>query len=153
MSECIIEFKNVTLKEDDAVIVENFNLQLCEGDKLLVWPPNKGANSFVKLISGDIEPDEGEVIINGTVRNVSDKKEDLIWNWKEYPECFLAIEEHSFKKEKDEKKFRELFEEAMAESKVAAISTFKKSKHVMCNKFLNLELETKTVEDVFDNRV
>ena len=152
MSECIIEFKNVSLAKDGKTLFENLNLQICEGDKVLVWGWKHGANELLQLISGDLVPDQGEVVINGTVRNASssDSSEDNeIWKWKEFPDCFLAIEENEFPSKKDNEDYRTAFPSVMLQSKSAVITSFRKDKMKMCNKFLHLDQSTVELKDSF----
>lgn len=81
-----IEFRNVcfTYKEGlqegenrvETNIFKNFNLTINSGEKIaLVGVNGAGKTTFVKLLTGMLEPDSGQILINGIDRNEFPKEE------------------------------------------------------------------------------
>lgn len=68
-----IEFKDVSFAYDKTAekkIFDHFNLKINAGEKLaLVGVNGAGKSTFVKLLTGMYEPDEGSILINGVDRN------------------------------------------------------------------------------------
>lgn len=68
-----IEFKDVSFAYDKTAekkIFDHFNLKVSAGEKLaLVGVNGAGKTTFVKLLTGMYEPDEGSILINGVDRN------------------------------------------------------------------------------------
>lgn len=68
-----IEFKDVSFAYDKTAekkIFDHFNLKINAGEKLaLVGVNGAGKTTFVKLLTGMYEPDEGSILINGVDRN------------------------------------------------------------------------------------
>ncbi|HSC88826.1 MAG TPA: ATP-binding cassette domain-containing protein [Polyangiaceae bacterium] len=47
---------------DDKVIVERFNMSIMRGDKVAIVGPNGiGKTTFIKMLHGDVKPDEGKI--------------------------------------------------------------------------------------------
>lgn len=68
-----LEFKDVSFAYDKTAekkIFDHFNLKISAGEKLaLVGVNGAGKTTFVKLLTGMYEPDEGSILINGVDRN------------------------------------------------------------------------------------
>ncbi|WP_105616040.1 ABC transporter ATP-binding protein [Vallitalea okinawensis] len=66
----MIQFKNIQLSFDKKDIFQDFNLEINEGEKILLLAPSgKGKSSLVKMLLGFIKPDSGEIIYSGKVLN------------------------------------------------------------------------------------
>ena len=62
----MIDFKNVTKVYADTVALKNATLHIDQGDFVfVVGPTGYGKSTFIKLITKEIEPDEGEVSVEG----------------------------------------------------------------------------------------
>ena len=62
----MIDFKNVTKVYADTVALKNATLHIDQGDFVfVVGPTGSGKSTFIKLITKEIEPDEGEVSVEG----------------------------------------------------------------------------------------
>ena len=62
----MIDFKNVTKVYADTVALKNATLHIDQGDFVfVVGPTGSGKSTFIKLITKEIEPDEGEVYVEG----------------------------------------------------------------------------------------
>ncbi|MCI9219847.1 MAG: ABC transporter ATP-binding protein [Lachnospiraceae bacterium] len=72
-----IEFRNVSFSYDkSAKILDHFNLKINAGEKLaLVGVNGAGKTTFVKLLTGMYEPDEGSILIGGVDRNEFPREE------------------------------------------------------------------------------
>lgn len=74
----MIELKNISLSFEKVNLFKNFNLKIKENEKILIYGKSGiGKSTIIKLIMGFIQPDEGEVLING---KKLDKKN--IWNFR-----------------------------------------------------------------------
>ncbi len=61
-SKMVAEFKDVSKRFDDTIILENFHFRLVRGDRLGVLGRNgSGKSSFLKLLVGDDEPESGRI--------------------------------------------------------------------------------------------
>ncbi|MGQ8363659.1 ATP-binding cassette ATPase Uup [Glaciecola sp. 1036] len=59
----IFELENVSYKYGDHRIVDNLDLLIARGDKLaLIGPNGSGKTTFIKLLLGELTPDQGEII-------------------------------------------------------------------------------------------
>ncbi len=66
----MIDFKNITLSFNEKVIIDNFNLYIKRGDKILLdVPSGKGKSSLLKMILGFITPDSGYISVDGIPQN------------------------------------------------------------------------------------
>ena len=64
----MIDFKNVTKAYDDKIVLEDATLHIDDGEFVfIVGPTGAGKSTLVKLISREIEPDEGDIIVDGKV--------------------------------------------------------------------------------------
>lgn len=74
-----IEFQDVSFSYDKTAekkIFDHFNLKIDAGEKLaLVGVNGAGKSTFVKLLTGMYEPDEGRILINGVDRNQFPREE------------------------------------------------------------------------------
>lgn len=69
MSEPIIEFRGVTKAFGPKVILDNVNLQVYEGEAIgVIGPSGTGKSTILRLVSGLLTPDSGEVYIYGNKR-------------------------------------------------------------------------------------
>ncbi|MGL3827359.1 ATP-binding cassette domain-containing protein [Candidatus Pelagibacter communis] len=68
--DVILNFKNVSLRYDKKIILDNFNLKLNNGQILgLLGPNGVGKTTIFNLITGLIKPQFGSISINNTVVN------------------------------------------------------------------------------------
>ena len=71
----IIALEGVSLRFDDLSIMENFNLELFEGDSLvLVGPSGSGKSTLLKLMAGLLTPSTGQVLYRGNDLSTLSKK-------------------------------------------------------------------------------
>lgn len=76
----MIRVKNVTKKYGDFIAVEGINFQIEEGEIIgLLGPNGAGKSTTMNMITGYIEPSEGEIIIGGydILKNPSKAKEQI----------------------------------------------------------------------------
>lgn len=67
----ILEFKNVQKTYGDNIVVDNFNLQINQGDFIcIVGTSGSGKTTILKMVNQLIKPDLGSVLIKG--QNVSE---------------------------------------------------------------------------------
>jgi ATP-binding cassette subfamily F protein uup len=71
-SKIIVEFKSVsksfTRGEETLPILKDFNLRILRGDRIGILGKNgSGKSTFIKLLTGDIEPDSGRVFRGKTI--------------------------------------------------------------------------------------
>ena len=68
----MIEVKNITKKYGNFTAVENINFTVNDGEIVgLLGPNGAGKSTTMNMITGFIEPTEGEIIVNGY--NISKK--------------------------------------------------------------------------------
>lgn len=68
--DVILNFKNVSLRYDRKIILDNFNLKLNNGQILgLLGPNGVGKTTIFNLITGLITPQFGSILINNVVVN------------------------------------------------------------------------------------
>ena len=71
----LIEYKNICKSYSSTPILQDFNLEINEGDFLcVVGTSGSGKTTMMKMINGLLTPDEGELLISG--KNIKD--EDII---------------------------------------------------------------------------
>ena len=64
--ENIIQFKNVKKVYNDNIILDNFNLDIHKGEFLsIIGSSGSGKTTVLKMINDLVEPDGGDVIVNG----------------------------------------------------------------------------------------
>ena len=57
MSEPLIEFRNVTVRRDDRVVLDGVTLSIAQGEHLAILGPNgSGKSTLIKVISRDLYP-------------------------------------------------------------------------------------------------
>ena len=67
-SKVIVEFKNVSKSFDKLPILQDFNLRIVRGDRIGILGKNgSGKSTFIKLLTGDIEPDSGRISRGKTI--------------------------------------------------------------------------------------
>jgi len=65
-----VEFKDISLRFGEKTIFQDFNLKVEAGEKVLVkGPSGSGKSTLLRLILGFVQPDAGEVHIDGTSLN------------------------------------------------------------------------------------
>jgi phospholipid/cholesterol/gamma-HCH transport system ATP-binding protein len=70
--EPLVEFRGVSKKFGDNVILDRLDLMIYRGDALVViGPSGTGKSTVLRLIAGLSEPDEGEIYIKGQLRKGS----------------------------------------------------------------------------------
>ena len=66
MSNKLLDLKNISVRFDDAVILKNINLYICDGEFItLLGPSGCGKTTTLRIIGGFINPDEGDVLFEG----------------------------------------------------------------------------------------
>ena len=71
----LIEFKNVSKKYDDKLVLKDINLKIGRGKMVgLLGKNGEGKTTMIKLINDLLTPTTGEVLINGMHPNVETKK-------------------------------------------------------------------------------
>lgn len=66
MSDCIVEFENVTKKYPGQMAVNNMSFALPRNKMIgLVGPNGSGKSTMIKLIAGLVRPSRGSVTVNG----------------------------------------------------------------------------------------
>ncbi|NHI91263.1 MAG: ABC transporter ATP-binding protein [Candidatus Lokiarchaeota archaeon] len=61
-----IELKNVSKKFDGEYKIKNLNLKVNDGEYITICgPTGSGKSTFLKLIAGIVDPDEGDILFNG----------------------------------------------------------------------------------------
>ena len=69
MGKKTIEFHNVTKQYDNKRLINQFNYIVLKNQRLGIIGPNGcGKTTLMKLITGRIEPDEGEIVIGDTIQ-------------------------------------------------------------------------------------
>ena len=66
MSQYLIELKNICKSFDDALVLDNINLTLCQNEFLtLLGPSGCGKSTMLRIIAGFETPDSGELLFEG----------------------------------------------------------------------------------------
>lgn len=66
MNQNLIEVKNLTFKRGDRVIYDNLNLQVKKGKiTAIMGPSGIGKTTLLKLIGGQLIPEQGEILFDG----------------------------------------------------------------------------------------
>ncbi len=83
-SRVVAEFKNVSLKFDDKVIFDQFNIRIQRGDRIGILGRNgTGKTTFLKLLVGEMKPDAGTVKLAKTleISYFDQRRKDLNPEW------------------------------------------------------------------------
>ncbi len=75
----MIEIKNLTKKFDNVAAVDSLNLTLSEGITGVVGENGAGKSTLFRLISGIIDPTEGEILIDGYRSDTKEAKERIFF--------------------------------------------------------------------------
>ena len=66
MSKKLIEIKNIVKRFDNQVVLKGINLDINENEFVtLLGPSGCGKTTLLRIIAGFLEPDEGQVILDG----------------------------------------------------------------------------------------
>ena len=69
MSKDIIELKSISKSFGHKKVLDNVDLQICRGEALgIIGPSGTGKSTILRIIAGLMEPDSGEVYIEGVKR-------------------------------------------------------------------------------------
>ena len=64
----MIDFVNVTKAYGDKIVLKDANLHIDDGEFVfIVGPTGAGKSTLIKLISREVEPDEGDIIVDGQI--------------------------------------------------------------------------------------
>jgi cell division transport system ATP-binding protein len=64
----LIDFVNVTKAYGDKIVLKDANLHIDDGEFVfIVGPTGAGKSTLIKLISREVEPDEGDIIVDGQI--------------------------------------------------------------------------------------
>jgi len=70
----MIELKDITLKQHQKTIFENFNLSIKAKERLVILGASgSGKSTLLRLIAGLLTPQKGSVTINGIVMSQENK--------------------------------------------------------------------------------
>ena len=72
-----IQIKNLSKSFGNLKANKNINLSLDSGIHALLGENGAGKSTFVKIISGQLTPDSGEIIINGENINLGSAKDSI----------------------------------------------------------------------------
>jgi sulfate-transporting ATPase len=68
LGDLVIEGKNISKSFGDRLLIDNLNFQLPKGGILgIIGPNGAGKSTFLKMITGQEQPDQGEIRIGDTV--------------------------------------------------------------------------------------
>ncbi|SHH51621.1 ABC transporter ATP-binding protein [Clostridium grantii] len=119
----MIEFKNINMKFNEKQIFSDFNLKINNKEKVLLNAPSgKGKSTLFKFILGIVQPDEGQVFLNGKVidkKNINEVREQISYvsqgiEFRNEVILQLIEEIFSFNGNKDKKLNYEKLKELMA---------------------------------------
>ena len=66
----MIRFNNISIKFKDKIVLENFNLDISTGEKILIsGVSGKGKSTLLKILMGFTLPNSGTIIVNGLELN------------------------------------------------------------------------------------
>nr|WP_106778824.1 ABC-F family ATP-binding cassette domain-containing protein [Lysinibacillus timonensis] len=71
----VIEGENLTKAYGDRIILKDFNFLLQQGDRIgIIGANGYGKSTLLNILAGEIEPDNGEVIVGSTVKRAHFKQ-------------------------------------------------------------------------------
>src|SRR6267143_6796667 len=90
-----IIIKNLTKKYEENYAVDHVNLTVPSGEIMtLLGPSGCGKTTTLRCLAGFIDPDEGEILLDGTlINNVPPNKRDLVMvfqNWALWPHMTVS---------------------------------------------------------------
>lgn len=75
--------ENITIEYDNSVIIEDFNLEITEGEHICLWGPSgSGKTSILKMIMGIILPAKGAFYYKNKIvdeNNIADLRKHIAW--------------------------------------------------------------------------
>lgn len=75
-----IELKNITLKFGEKLILDDFSLQINQGEKIaIIGESGSGKSTLLNLLAGELRPDSGEILFNGQELNVKEIRGQLAY--------------------------------------------------------------------------
>ncbi|MDQ0221669.1 ABC transporter ATP-binding protein [Streptococcus moroccensis] len=75
MSQPLVEIKNLSKRYSNSLALDNINLTLMPGSIIgLLGPNGSGKTTLIKLLNGLLQPNEGEILINGMKPSPETKK-------------------------------------------------------------------------------
>mgnify|MGYP003596709263 FL=1 len=67
LSQSLIEIKNLSFKRGDRIIYDNISLDIRRGQiTAIMGPSGTGKTTLLRLIGGQLIPDSGQVLLDGT---------------------------------------------------------------------------------------
>lgn len=90
----MIELRNVSRSFDDKKVLDSFSAVFDDGKYLLKGPSGIGKTTCLRLITGLIEPDEGEVILPSGTRFAVCFQEDRLFEKEDLLTNILAVNEN-----------------------------------------------------------
>ncbi len=80
----VIEAKAISKAYDEKAIIHNLDLKLMRGDRLgIVGPNGAGKTTLIKMLTGQLEPDEGHITLGSNLSTVTldQARDSLKPNW------------------------------------------------------------------------
>ncbi|MBQ5843027.1 MAG: ABC transporter ATP-binding protein [Clostridia bacterium] len=79
MSNKLLDLRNISVCFDDAVILKNINLYICDGEFItLLGPSGCGKTTTLRIIAGFVNPDTGDVLFEGKrINNIPSHKREI----------------------------------------------------------------------------
>ncbi len=79
----IVEFKGVNKSYGTKNVLKNIDLNIPKGKIVgLLGPNGSGKSTMIKLMNGLLQPDNGEIMINGMKPSIDTKKNSFIFTRK-----------------------------------------------------------------------
>ena len=140
-TKTVIDAKNVSKEYEDRTIIRDLTLRVTRGDRIgIVGANGAGKTTLLKLLTGEIEPDTGEVRLAKTLDGViidqqrklmaPDKRvRDVLADGGDWIEV-LGVKKHIHGYLKEF-----LFEPALAEARVGALSGGERSRLLLAREF------------------
>ena len=96
----ILQIKNISIKIDETIIVENFSLDLFEKDKIVIKAPSgRGKTCILNTILGFVPIEKGEILLSGeklSTQSIDIFRNNIAW----LPQMFdtdISVEEFIIK--------------------------------------------------------